>query len=76
MNRICNGFTDEFTVPLQRVESILNSLVNGLLDGSTNFFNLVDTAARLHTATKTHTNEKSVQIREIQEISYAKGKLT
>lgn len=53
---IRDGFTNDVTVLLQRVERILDCLIDGPLNGATHFLNLVDTAARLRTKTKTKQN--------------------
>ena len=45
--RVSDGLTDELTVLLQRVEGILDRLVDGFLDGATHFLNLVHTATWL-----------------------------
>lgn len=52
------GLADELTVFLQRVEGVLNGLVNGFFNGTTHFLNLVDTTTWLH---RTITVMKSVQ---------------
>lgn len=44
---VCDSLNNELTVPLQRVERVLDRLVDSFLDGATNLLNLVDTAAWL-----------------------------
>ena len=50
--RVCDGLTDELTVPLQGVEGILYCLVDSFLDGTASLLNLVDAATGLKTRTQ------------------------
>ena len=45
---VANGRTDEITILLQLIQSLLNCLVDGLLNGLTHPINLVHTAAWLN----------------------------
>lgn len=51
--RISDGLADDLAVLLQGVECILDGLVDGFFYGATHLLNLVDTATRLRTGTKT-----------------------
>lgn len=44
---VCDSLNNELAVPLQRVECVLDCLVDSFLDGATNLLNLVDAAAWL-----------------------------
>lgn len=54
---VCDGLAYQLTVPLQRVERILNRLVDGFLDRATNVLDLVHTTAGLQTKTQKQQNK-------------------
>lgn len=57
---IGDGLADELTVLLQRVEGILDRLVDGFLDGATHLLNLIHTAAGLRGGTVSKVIELTV----------------